>query len=84
MTVKVSEKILTFLHFTKEELKLKEELPWLSRTSTPETIANLNVKCGQAHQGQLKVQFSLLWQVHITNITINNQKHLYAGLKVVS
>ena len=49
-----------------------------------DNIANLNVKCGQAHQGQLKVQFSLLWQVHITNITINNQKHLYAGLKVVN
>ena len=73
MTVKVSEKILTFPHFTKEELKSKEELPWLSRTSTLETIPNLNVECGEAHQGKLKVQFSLSWQVSITEITINNQ-----------
>ena len=37
------QEILIFLHLTKEELKLKEELPWLSRTSTLETIPNLNV-----------------------------------------
>ena len=31
------------LHLTKEELKLKEQLPWLSRTSTLKTIPNLDV-----------------------------------------
>ena len=47
MTV-MSKNILLFLCLTKEELKLKEELPWLSRTSTLETTPNLNVKCWEA------------------------------------
>ena len=45
--VVVSKNIVIFLHLIKEELKLKEELPCLSRTSTLETIPNLNVKCGE-------------------------------------
>ena len=44
----VSKNILTFLHPTKDELKLKEKLPWLSRTSTLETITDLDVKWGEA------------------------------------
>ena len=59
--------------FYKGRVKIKGSLPWLSRTSTLETIPNLNVECGEAHQGKLKVQFSLLWQVSITEITIDNQ-----------
>ena len=70
MTVMVSKNILPFLHLTKEELKLKEELPWLSRTSTLETIPNLTVNSLEALSKQLKVQFSLLWQVSITNINV--------------
>ena len=70
MTVMVSKNILVFLHLTKEELKLKEELPWLSRTSTLETIPNLTVNSLEALSKQLKVQFSLLWQVSITNINV--------------
>ena len=73
MTVKVSEKILKFPHFTKEESKSKEELPWLSRTSALKTIPNLDVECGEHRRGTWKVQFSFLWQVCITDITINNQ-----------
>ena len=69
----VSKNILKFLHLKKEEWKLKEELPWLSRTSNLETIPNLNVECGEAFQGVLKVQFSLLWQVYIKDITTDNQ-----------
>ena len=66
----VSKKVLIFLHLTKEELKSKEELPWLSRTSTLETIPNLTVNSLEALSKQLKVQFSLLWQVSITNINV--------------
>ena len=65
----VSRNILTFLHLIKEELKLKEEQPWLSRTSTLETIPNLALKCLEV---SLKVEFSLLWQVRLADITINN------------
>ena len=66
----VSKKVLIFLHLTKEELKSEEELPWLSRTSTLETIPNLTVNSLEALSKQLKVQFSLLWQVSITNINV--------------
>ena len=66
----VSKKVLIFLHLTKEELKSKEEQPWLSRTSTLETIPNLTVNSLEALSKQLKVQFSLLWQVSITNINV--------------
>ena len=48
MTVVVSKNILLFLYLTKEELKLEEELPWLSKTSTLETILSLDVKCWEA------------------------------------
>ena len=44
MTVVVSKIILMFLDLTMEELKLKEELLWLSRASTLETIPNLDAK----------------------------------------
>ena len=43
---------------------------WLSRTSTLETILNLTVNSLEALSKQLKVQFSLLWQVSITNINV--------------
>ena len=43
MTVVVSKNILKFHFITKEELKLKEELPWLSRTSTLKIIPSLDV-----------------------------------------
>ena len=65
----VSKNIVIFLHLIKEELKLKEEQPWLSRTSTLETIPNLNLKRGEV---SMKVKLSLLWQVRLADITINN------------
>ena len=43
MAVMVSKSILKFLYLSEEELKLKEELPWLSITSTLETIPTLDV-----------------------------------------
>ena len=73
MTVVVSKNILKFHFITKEELKLKEELPWLSRTSTLEIIPSLDVNWLEAFCTWYKVQCSLLWQVGITEITINNQ-----------
>ena len=73
MTVVVSKNILIFHILTKEELKLKEELPWSSRTSTLETIPNLTVNSLEAFCTWYEVQCSLLWQVSITDITINNQ-----------
>ena len=71
--VVVSENIQIFLNPTEEELKLKEELPWLSRTLTLEIILNLNVNSQEAFLDQLYIQFSLLWQVCISEITIDNQ-----------
>ena len=71
--VVVSENIQIFLNPTEEELKLKEELPWLSRTLTLEIILNLNVNSQEAFLDQLYIQFSLLWQVCISDITIDNQ-----------
>ena len=71
--VLVSENIQIFLNPTEEELKLKEELPWLSRTLTLEIILNLNVNSQEAFLDQLYIQFSLLWQVCISDITIDNQ-----------
>ena len=65
----VSKNIVISLHLIKEELKLKEEQPWLSRTSTLETIPNLNLKRGEV---SMKVKLSLLWQVRLADITINN------------
>ena len=63
--VVVSKNIVIFLHLIKEELKLKEEQPWLSRTSTLETIPNLNLKRGEV---SMKVKLSLLWQVRLADI----------------
>ena len=71
--VVVSENIQIFLNPTEEELQLKEELPWLSRTLTLEIILNLNVNSREAFLDQLYIQFSLLWQVCISDITIDNQ-----------
>ena len=71
--VVVSENIQIFLNPTEEELELKEELPWLSRTLTLEIILNLNVNSQEAFLDQLYIQFSLLWQVCISDITIDNQ-----------
>ena len=71
--VVVSENIQIFLNPTEEELKLNEELPWLSRTLTLEIILNLNVNSQEAFLDQLYIQFSLLWQVCISDITIDNQ-----------
>ena len=71
--VLVSENIQIFLNPTEEELKLKEELPWLSRTLTLEIILNLNVNSQEAFLDHLYIQFSLLWQVCISDITIDNQ-----------
>ena len=71
--VVVSENIQIFLNPTEEELQLKEELPWLSRTLTLEIILNLNVNSQEAFLDQLYIQFSLLWQVCISDITIDNQ-----------
>ena len=68
MTAVVSKKIQVFLHLTGEELKLKEELSWLSRTST-------HVNSGKAYS-RLKEQYSLLWQVHITDLIINYQTQI--------
>ena len=71
--VVVSENIQIFLNPTEEELELKEELPWLSRTLTLEIILNLNVNSQEAFLDQLYIQFSLLWQVCISDINIDNQ-----------
>ena len=60
-------------HSYKGRVKLKEELPWLSRTSTLETIPNLTVNSLGAFCTWYEVQCSLLWQVSIKDITINNQ-----------
>ena len=68
MTAVVSKNIQVFLHLTGEELKLKEELSWLSRTST-------HVNSGKAYS-RLKEQYSLLWQVHITDLIINYQTQI--------
>ena len=73
MTVVVSNNILIFHILTKEELKLKEELPWSSRTLTLETIPNLTVNSLEALCTWYEVQCSSLWQVSSTDITINNQ-----------
>ena len=43
MAVMVSKSILKFLYLSEEELKLKEEPPWLSRTSILEIIPTLDV-----------------------------------------
>ena len=75
MTAVVSKNIQVFLHLTGEELKLKEELSWLSRTSTLETIPNFDVNSGKAYS-RLKEQYSLLWQVHITDLIINYQTQI--------
>ena len=75
MTAVVSKNIQVFLHLTGEKLKLKEELPWLSRTSTLETIPNFDVNSGKAYS-RLKEQYSLLWQVHITDLIINYQTQI--------
>ena len=48
MTVMVCKNILQFLNLTEEELKLKEELPLLSRTLSLQTIPNLSVNWREA------------------------------------
>ena len=61
MTAMVSKNILVFLHLTKEGLKSKEELPWLSRTSTLETIPYLDVKLiGGSFVGRIESTVQLI------------------------